>query len=87
MKRILLETHHSELHMKKKKKSSLENSEVKKNGWAQVPPHIKIHYKATEGRTVEKWSMNWSSWGEERGEGKGNKDAFLNIWRDVPCLT
>lgn len=52
MKRILLETHHSELYMKKN--NSLENSEVKKNEWAQVLPHIKIHSKATEGRTVEK---------------------------------
>ena len=59
---------------------------MKKDGWAQVLPHIKIHSKATEGRTVEKWSMNWSSWGEEQWEGKGNKDAFLNIWKDVPCL-
>ena len=55
-------------------------------GWAQVLPHIKIHSKATDGRAVEKWSMNWSSWGEKQWEGKGNKDAFLNIWKDVPCL-
>lgn len=53
MKRILLETHHSELYIKKKN-NSLENSEVKKNEWVQVLPHIKTHSKATEGRTVEK---------------------------------
>ena len=44
---------HSELYIEKHK-GSLENSEVKKDGWAQVLPHIKIHSKATEGRTVEK---------------------------------